>query len=100
MQGDAQKESIAINKSLTALGDVIAARANKNPHIPFRNSTLTYFLQDSLSGESKTLMVLQISPASTSQEETISSCKFASRARSVELGAVKKNPGNSPVKNK
>ena len=92
VQGEAQKESIAINKSLTALGDVIAARANKTPHIPFRNSTLTYFLQDSLSGESKTLMVLQISPASTSHEETVSSCKFAARARSVELGSpVKKS---------
>ena len=92
VQGEAQKESIAINKSLTALGDVIAARANKTPHIPFRNSTLTYFLQDSLSGESKTLMVLQISPASSSHEETVSSCKFAARARSVELGSPGKKP--------
>ena len=58
--GDTQKEAIFINKSLSALGDVIAARKNKNSHIPFRNSTLTYFLQGSLSGDSKTLMILQV----------------------------------------
>ena len=48
-------------KSLSAFGDVIAARLNKNMHIPFRNSTLTYLLQDSLAGESKILMILQVS---------------------------------------
>lgn len=57
---ETQKEAIFINKSLSALGDVIAARKNKNSHIPFRNSTLTYFLQGSLSGDSKTLMILQV----------------------------------------
>jgi len=60
VSGDTQKEAIFINKSLSALGDVIAAKKNKSPHIPFRNSTLTYFLQSSLSGDSKTLMILQV----------------------------------------
>lgn len=58
--GDLQKETIFINKSLTSLGDVISARINKQQHIPYRNSTLTYFLQDSLSGDSKTLMILNV----------------------------------------
>lgn len=91
MQGEALKESISINKSLSALGDVISAKTNKNPHIPFRNSILTYFLQDSLSGDAKLLMVLQLSPAEESLEETVSSCKFGARAKMVELGGAKKN---------
>ena len=60
VSGDTQKEAIFINKSLSALGDVIAAKKSKNSHIPFRNSTLTYYLQSSLSGDSKTLMILQV----------------------------------------
>lgn len=60
VSGETQREAIFINKSLSALGDVIAAKISKNSHIPFRNSTLTYFLQNSLSGDSKTLMILQV----------------------------------------
>ena len=51
--GDALKEAQHINKSLSSLGDVIAALAAKSKHVPFRNSKLTYLLQDSLSGSSK-----------------------------------------------
>lgn len=58
--GESQKEARAINKSLSALGDVIQARCLKQAHIPFRNSTLTYLLQNCLSGDSKTLMLLQV----------------------------------------
>ena len=61
--GQALKEAIHINKSLSALGDVIAARANKSGHCPYRNSALTHVLEDSLAGDSKTLMLSQISPA-------------------------------------
>lgn len=89
--GQALKEAQNINKSLSALGDVIAARASKQGHIPFRNSTLTYLLQDSLSKDSKTLMIVCISPSITSSEETYCSLNFAARVRTVELGKATKN---------
>ena len=89
--GQALKEAQNINKSLSALGDVIAARASKAPHIPFRNSTLTYLLQDSLSKDSKTLMICCISPLLDSAEETYCSLNFAARVRTVELGQATKN---------
>ncbi|CAM9148410.1 unnamed protein product [Ectocarpus fasciculatus] len=77
--GQALKEAQNINKSLSALGDVIQARATKQGHIPFRNSTLTYLLQDSLSQDSKTLMFVCISPVLYNAEETFCSLNFASR---------------------
>lgn len=77
--GQALKEAQNINKSLSALGDVIQARAAKQAHIPFRNSTLTYLLQDSLSQDSKTLMFVCISPVLYNAEETFCSLNFASR---------------------
>jgi len=89
--GQALKEAQNINKSLSALGDVIAARASKASHIPFRNSTLTYLLQDSLSKDSKTLMICCISPLLDSAEETYCSLNFAARVRTVELGQATKN---------
>ena len=75
------KEAQNINKSLSALGDVIAARANGAGHVPFRNSTLTYLLQDSLSANSKTLMFVQISPAAFNADESFCSLNFAARVR-------------------
>jgi kinesin family member C2/C3 len=89
-EGKALKEAQNINKSLSALGDVIQARANKQGHVPFRNSTLTYLLEDSLSADSKTLMFVCASPVIYNAEETYCSLNFASRVRSVELGQAKK----------
>ena len=89
--GDRLKEAQAINKSLSALGDVIQARGEKKSHIPFRNSVLTHLLSDSLSGDAKTLMLVNISPSLSSSEETFCSLNFAARVRSVELGQAKKN---------
>jgi len=91
-QGDRLKEAQNINRSLSALGDVISALGNKkSTHIPFRNSKLTFLLQDSLGGNSKVMMCVNISPAIYNVGETICSLNFASRCRSVELGQAKKN---------
>lgn len=62
-EGSRLREAQCINKSLSALGDVINALRSRHSHVPFRNSRLTYLLQDSLSGDSKTLMMVQVSRA-------------------------------------
>ncbi|KAJ1266420.1 hypothetical protein BS78_08G149700 [Paspalum vaginatum] len=89
-QGERLKEAQNINKSLSALGDVISALSTKTPHVPFRNSKLTHLLQDSLSGDSKTLMFVQISPNENDVGETLCSLNFASRVRGIELGQARK----------
>ncbi|KAM7015353.1 kinesin-like protein KIFC3 isoform 10-T13 [Tautogolabrus adspersus] len=84
-EGSRLREAQCINKSLSALGDVINALRGKHSHVPFRNSRLTYLLQDSLSGDSKTLMMVQVSPLPNNMSESVCSLKFAQRVRSVEL---------------
>uniref|UniRef100_A0ACD5XN30 Uncharacterized protein n=1 Tax=Avena sativa TaxID=4498 RepID=A0ACD5XN30_AVESA len=96
--GDRLKEALYINKSLSALGDVIASLAQKNSHVPYRNSKLTQLLQDSLGGQAKTLMFVHISPESESVNETISTLKFAERVASVELGTAKANKEGGEVR--
>ncbi|XP_040385227.1 kinesin-like protein KIN-14Q isoform X2 [Oryza brachyantha] len=96
--GDRLKEAQYINKSLSALGDVIASLAQKNSHVPYRNSKLTQLLQDSLGGQAKTLMFVHISPELDAVGETISTLKFAERVASVELGAAKANKESSEVR--
>ncbi|XP_038662936.1 kinesin-like protein KIFC3 isoform X1 [Scyliorhinus canicula] len=93
-EGPRLREAQNINKSLLALGDVICALRSKQPYIPFRNSKLTYLLQDSLSGDSKTLMMVQVSPMEKNVNETVCSLKFAQRVRSVELGTVVRRAEN------
>ncbi|KFK37523.1 hypothetical protein AALP_AA4G268200 [Arabis alpina] len=96
--GDRLKEAQHINRSLSALGDVIASLAHKNPHVPYRNSKLTQLLQDSLGGQAKTLMFVHISPEADAVGETISTLKFAERVATVELGAARVNNDTSDVK--
>jgi hypothetical protein len=82
--GDAQKEAIEINKSLTALGDVMMAFTSHAKVIPYRNHKLTQVMQDSLGGTAKTLMFVNVSPSSGNVEETVQSLKYASRARCIQ----------------
>ncbi|KAK9820101.1 hypothetical protein WJX72_006155 [[Myrmecia] bisecta] len=89
--GERLKEAQFINKSLSALGDCIHALATKSAHVPFRNSKLTYVLQDSLSGDSKTLMFVNANPTEENAAETACSLHFAARVRGVELGPAKRH---------
>ncbi|KAH9509555.1 Kinesin-like protein kifc3 [Bulinus truncatus] len=86
--GTRLKEAQSINKSLACLGDVIHALRNKHGHVPYRNSKLTYLLQDSLGGDSKTLMIVQVSPVEKNVSETACTLTFGQRVRNIELGAA------------
>jgi len=91
--GERLKETQAINKSLSCLGDVIAAlAAGDAAHVPYRNSKLTYLLQNSLGGAaSKTLMFVQVSPSSLDLSETVSSLRFATKVNNSEIGVARKS---------
>ena len=93
--GQRLKEAQNINRSLSALGDVIAALGNDSKHVPYRNSKLTFLLQDSLSGNSKVLMFVNISPVQWNAWESMCSLNFALRCRSVTLGQAKINTTSS-----
>eukprot|EP01018_Ginkgo_biloba_P002957 Gb_34369 [translate_table: standard] len=83
--GDRITELLHVSKSLSAVGDVISALSTKKEYIPYANSRLTQILSDSLGYNSKTLIILHISPSPTDVQETISSLSFAARVRNVEL---------------
>ena len=75
--GDRLKEATKINLSLSALGNVISALVDgKSKHIPYRDSKLTRLLQDSLGGNTKTLMVACLSPAADNYDETLSTLRL------------------------
>ncbi|ETM98469.1 hypothetical protein PPTG_19498 [Phytophthora nicotianae INRA-310] len=94
--GDRLKEGAAINKSLSALGNVINMLASTDKtrkgkaHIPYRDSKLTRLLQESLGGNSLTVMIAAISPADYNYEESLSTLVYANRAKSIK-NATKKN---------
>lgn len=83
--GKRLKEAQKINLSLSALGNVISALVDgKSKHIPYRDSKLTRLLQDSLGGNTKTVMIAAVSPADYNYEETLSTLRYASRAKSIK----------------
>ena len=86
-QGDRVKESISINSGLLALGNVISALGDphkRSTHIPYRNSKLTRLLQDSLGGNSQTLMIACASPSSDNFAESLNTLKYADRAKNIQ----------------
>ncbi|KAI6801576.1 kinesin-domain-containing protein [Hortaea werneckii] len=96
--GERQKETAAINRSLSSLGDVIGALASGKgeAHVPYRNSKLTYLLQSSLGGtaangkSSRTLMLLHLSPLAAHWQESRSSLLFGSKVLGAHIGSAKK----------
>ena len=82
-EGERLNEAKAINRSLSCLGDVISALIRKESHIPFRNSKLTWLLQNYMGGDSKTLMIVNVSPLSQNARETITSLRFATKVNTV-----------------
>ncbi|KAJ1895768.1 kinesin-like nuclear fusion protein, partial [Kickxella alabastrina] len=90
-KGDRLKETQAINKSLSSLGDVIAALAKGSRHVPYRNSKLTHLLQESLGGgNSKTLMFVCVNPSPASAQESLCSLQFATKVNSCQIGTAKR----------
>ena len=86
---DRLNEAKSINKSLSALGDVIQALSNKENFIPYRNNKLTQLLSDSMGGNAKTLMFCNVSPNDINTEETITSLQYATRVKMVTNDAAK-----------
>ena len=83
--GDRLKEATKINLSLSALGNVISALVDgKGGHIPYRDSKLTRMLQDSLGGNTKTLMIANVGPADMNFDETLSTLRYANRAKNIK----------------
>ncbi|CAK9215584.1 unnamed protein product, partial [Sphagnum troendelagicum] len=91
-EGERLKEAANINKSLSTLGLVIMVLIDvangKQRHVPYRDSKLTYLLQDSLGGNSKTAIIATVSPSSCCAMETLSTLKFAQRAKFIQNNAV------------
>ncbi len=88
------KEGCAINKSLTVLGNCISILADKssgkqkNAVVPYRDSNLTRILQNALGGNSKTIMICAISPADVNYEESLSTLRYADRAKRIVNKAI------------
>ncbi|XP_008789959.2 kinesin-like protein KIN-12G [Phoenix dactylifera] len=91
-EGDRLKEATNINKSLSTLGlvimNLVSISNGKSLHVPYRDSKLTFLLQDSLGGNSKTIIIANISPSNCCGLETLSTLKFAQRAKFLRNNAI------------
>lgn len=98
--GQRLKEATKINLSLSTLGNVISALIDgKSSHVPYRNSKLTRLLQDSLGGNSKTLMFANVGPAEYNYDESMSTLRYASRAKNIKNHAkVNEDPKDALMK--
>uniref|UniRef100_A0A0N5AZQ2 Kinesin motor domain-containing protein n=1 Tax=Syphacia muris TaxID=451379 RepID=A0A0N5AZQ2_9BILA len=99
-EGERLKEGIKINSGLLALGNVISALVEQGPnsgHIPYRDSKITRLLQDSLGGNSYTVMIACVSPADTNAEETLSTLRYADRAKKIRNKPVVNTDPNLAV---
>jgi kinesin family protein 15 len=99
--GDRLKEASSINKSLSTLGMVIMSLVHvaqgRRRHVPYRDSRLTFLLQDSLGGNSKTVIIATVAPNADSYSETLSTLRFAKRAKSIRNQAVINEDTDSDV---
>eukprot|EP00392_Amoebophrya_sp_AT5.2_P016135 g16378.t1 len=103
VSGDRLKEAQYINKSLSALQDVIWAHERKIAHIPYRNSKLTHLLQDSLGNrhrQSRTVILVTLSPAAAHVKESLQTLQFGSRLNSVNFSAASKRGAESVEQNR
>ncbi|XP_021365352.1 kinesin-like protein KIF13B isoform X2 [Mizuhopecten yessoensis] len=99
--GDRLREGSNINKSLTTLGLVISALADQNKakskFVPYRDSVLTWLLKDNLGGNSKTVMIATVSPSADNYEETLSTLRYADRAKRIVNHAVVNEDPNARI---
>ncbi|XP_025754666.1 kinesin-like protein KIF25 isoform X3 [Oreochromis niloticus] len=98
VSGAALWESSCINRSLSALSDVLGALAEHRPHIPYRNSKLTHLLQDAIGGDAKLLVMLCVSPTQRFITESLQSLGFGTRARQVQKEPPRRKNNSLKVK--
>ncbi|KAK0141091.1 Kinesin-like protein KIF25 [Merluccius polli] len=96
--GTALWETSCINRSLSALSDVLGALAEQRPHVPYRNSKLTHLLQDAIGGDAKLLVMLCVSPAQRFITESLQSLSFGARARQVQKRVPQRKNNNLKTK--
>lgn len=88
--GERLKETQSINKSLSSLATVFSAKAARQAHVPFRDSKLTYLMEPCLSGQGKTLMVVNVAPEESNSHETLCSLRFANQVSQCDTGGKPK----------